>query len=99
MMLGAFVLAGSGLLILTVLVLDLTGVLHRGTGFRWQAVGLLSIYIAVGPIGFAHLRGWTDSRIRSLESVTIPLMLAGFALFLVGLGVHTRERRKARRAG
>ena len=99
MPLAAFVVAGCGLLILTVLVLDFTGVLHRGTGFRWQAIGLLIINAAVDALGFAHLRGWTDSRIVTLESVTIPVMLSGFAPVIVGVILQARERLKARRAG
>jgi hypothetical protein len=99
MPLAALVVAGCGLLIFTVLVLDFTGVLHRGTGFRWQAIGLLSINGAVDALGFAHLRGWTDSRIVALESVTIPVMLSGCALLIVGVILQSRERRKARRAG
>ena len=51
--LGVGVLAGSWFLILTVLVLDLVGVLRRGTGFRWQAVGLLIINTPVSISGFA----------------------------------------------
>lgn len=99
MPLAAFVAAGCGLLILTVLVLDFTGVLHRGTGFRWQAIGLLIINAAADALGFAHLRGWTDSHIVALESVTIPVMLSGFAPFIVGVILQARERREARRAG
>jgi hypothetical protein len=92
---GALVLAGSWLLILTVLVLDLTGVLHRGTGYRWQATGVLIINSAVGASGFAHLHHWSDT----LEPTTVPVMLAGFATFIVGLVIQTRQRRKADRVG
>jgi hypothetical protein len=92
---GVLVLAGCWLLILTVLVLDLAGVLHRGTGYRWQATGVLIINSAVGAIGFAHLHHWSGT----LESTTWPVVLAGFAIFIVGLVVQTRQRRKADRVG
>jgi hypothetical protein len=64
---GALLLAGSWLLILTVLVLDLTGVLHRGTGFRWQATGLLIMNTATDASGFAALNHWSGT----LESTTV----------------------------
>jgi hypothetical protein len=48
MALGVLVFGGSWLLILTLLALDLAGVLHRGAPFRWQATGLLIIDSAVG---------------------------------------------------
>lgn len=99
MALGVFVFAGSWLIILTVLVLDLTGVLHRGTGFRWQATGLLIVDTAVDASGFAQLHGWAGSQIYALQSATWPLMLAGFATVIVGVIIQGRERRKARRAG
>jgi hypothetical protein len=67
---GALLLAGSWLLILTVLVLDLTGVLHRGTGFRWQATGVLIEITAMDASGFAHLHHWSGT----LESTTVPVM-------------------------
>ena len=99
MALGVIVPAGSWLVILTVLVLDLAGVLHRGTGFRWQATGLLIMNTAVDASVMAHRHGWTGSRLNALQSATWPVILAGFATFLVGLIVQGRERRKARRAG
>jgi hypothetical protein len=97
--LGVFVLAGSWLIIVTLLVLDLSGVLHRGTGFRWEATGLLIINTAVDASGFAHLHGWTGRQIYALQSATWPVMLAGFATVIVGVTIQERERRKARRAG
>jgi hypothetical protein len=99
MPLGAFVLAGSWLLILIVLVLDLTGVLHRGTGFRWEATGLLILNTAVDATAFARFHSWTGSQLYALQSAAWPVMLAGFATFLVGLIIQERNRRKARRAG
>ena len=91
--------AGSWLLILTVLVLDLTGVLHRGTGFRWQATGLLIMNTAGDASAFAHHHGWAGSPIMVLGWATLAVMLAGFATLMVGLVIRSREPSKARRAG
>jgi hypothetical protein len=93
------VLAGSWLLILAVLMLDLTAVLHRGTGFRWQATGLLVMSTAGDASAFAHHHGWAGSPIRVLDWATLPVMLAGFATLIVGLRIWSRETSKARRAG
>jgi hypothetical protein len=99
MTLGAGILAGCWLLILTVLVLDLVGILRRGTGFRWQAVGLLIINTGAGISGFAHLYGRSGSQIGALQSTTIPVMLIGFAIFGTGLVTQVRDRRRERRPG
>jgi len=72
---------------MTVLVLDLTGVLHRGTGFRWQATGVLIEITAMDASGSAALHHWSGT----LESTTVPVMLAGFATFIVGLVIQTRN--------
>jgi hypothetical protein len=98
MPLEALVLSGSWLLILTVLALDLTGVLHRGTGFRWQATGLLIMNTAGHASAFAHHHGWAGSQMAALDWATLPMMLIGFAAFIVGLIVRVREPSKARRA-
>jgi len=97
MQLGTLVGTGSWLLIVTMLVLDLTGVLHRGTGFRWQATGLLIVNTAVNVSGFAHRHGWTGSQIGALEIATLLVILAGFATFIVGLIIQAKEPPKARR--
>ena len=89
---GAVVVAGSWLLILTVLVLDLAGVLRRGTGFRWQAVGLLIISTAVG-IGGIALR-YRRSEFGALGSIIFPVMLIGFAVFGTGLAIQVKDRRR-----
>jgi hypothetical protein len=99
MTLWTLVPAGSWLLILTVLVLDLTGVLHRGTGFRWQATGLLTMNTAVDASAFAHHHGWRGSQILALDRATLAVILAGFAIFIVGLRIQGRDRAKARRVG
>ena len=85
--LSELVTAGSWLLIATVLVLDLAGVLHRGTGFRLQAAGLL--VMDTGEIVYqqAHQHGgWI-----------FPVLIAGLALFLRGSVVSSRKRAPARR--
>jgi uncharacterized membrane protein len=94
MTLGAGVLAGSWVLILTVLVLDLVGVLRRGTGFRWQAAGLLIINSAAVIGGFAHLH--RRSEFSALQPVIFPAMLTGFAIFGTGLAIQVRGRRRER---
>jgi hypothetical protein len=95
MTLGAGVLAGSWFLILTVLVLDLVGVLRRGTGFRWQAVGLLIINTAVGISGFALL--YRRSEFSALQSIIFPVILIGIAIFGMGLAIQVKGRRGKRR--
>jgi hypothetical protein len=94
MTLGVGVLAGSWFLILTVLVLDLVGVLRRGTGFRWQAVGLLIINTPVSISGFALLH--RRSEFSALQSYIFPVMLVGFAIFGVGLAIQVKGRRGER---
>jgi len=96
---GELVFAGSGLLVLTMLVLDLTGVLNRGRGFRWQATGLLIENTAVGASGFVRDHGWTGDWTSVLEAATVPVLVAGFAVLVVGVTIWDRERRKARQAG
>jgi hypothetical protein len=91
--------AGSWLVIVAVLVLDLTGVLHRGTGFRWQATGLLVMNTAVDATSFAHHHGWRFSQLIALGWATNAAILAGFATFIVGLVLQWREPPKAPRAG
>ena len=76
---GTIVLAGSWLLIVIVLVLDLVGILHRGTGFRWQATGLLIMFTAIDTRLLAHLPNQTGSPIGALEPATMPVVLAGLA--------------------
>jgi hypothetical protein len=93
-LLDAIVLAVSWLLILTVLVLDLVGILRRGTGFRCQQVGVLIAVTAGSVIGFAHFRSWPDSRIVALQSIALPVMLVGLAVSGVGVAIQVVERRK-----
>jgi hypothetical protein len=79
------VLLGSWLVILAVLVLDLVSVLHRGTGFRVQAVGLLVMNTAqdVNMLAHLHSRG------------IFPVLFVGFAIFGNGAVISLRGRRAA----
>jgi hypothetical protein len=96
--LGAVVVfAASWLLILAVLALDLTGLWRRGAYFRWQGAGLLLTNGVVLASLFAHLRGWSGTRLL-LDRMTFPVLLAGFALVLVGMFVRARARRSSGRA-
>lgn len=92
--LGVGILASSWFLILTVLVLDLVGILRRGTGFRWQAVGLLIINTAVGISGFALLH--RRSEFSALQSYIFLVMLVGFAIFGMGIAIQVKGRRGER---
>ena len=94
--LGVVVLAASWLLVLTLLVLDLTGLWRRGAYFRWQGTGLLLINGVVLTSGVALLRGWPGSRLDTIRMMTFPVMLAGFALLGVGIFVQSRARHAAR---
>ena len=84
---GELVFVGSWLLIAAVLVLDVVGILHRGTGFRVQAVGLLVMNTAqvVSTLAHLHSRG------------IFPLLFVGFALLVGGLVISSTEHRAARR--
>jgi hypothetical protein len=97
MALGVLAFGGSWLLILTLLALDLAGVLHRGAPFRWQATGLLIIDSAVGISAFTHRYRWSGGPIATLQKATIPVLLAGLALVTIGVFVHVMGRRRDRR--
>jgi hypothetical protein len=84
---GELVFVGSWLLIVAVLMLDLVGILHRGTGFRVQAAGLLVMNTAQVINMLAHLQS------RGI----FPVLFVGFALLVGGLVVSSREHRAARR--
>jgi len=86
MALGEIVFVGSWLLILAVLVLDLVGILHRGTGFRVQAVGLLVMNTAQVVNLLAHLH----------SRAIFPVMFVGFAIFVGGLVISSKDRRAVR---
>jgi hypothetical protein len=87
------VLAGSWLLLLTVLALDFTGVWRRGTAWRWQGTGLLVMNSAALAYTFAQTRGWSYTRLDMLDSVTFPVTLAGGALFVIGVVVLFKTTR------
>jgi hypothetical protein len=87
--LDEILLASLWLLFLTALVLDLVGVLHRGTGYRWQALGLLVMNTAqeVNLLAHLHSRG------------IFPVLLVGFALFVVGVVVSAKAHRSGPQPG
>jgi hypothetical protein len=84
-------------LILTLFVLELAGVLHRGAAFRWRATGLLIIDSAVGISVSTHRYRWSGGPIATLRKATIPAELAGSALVMIGVFVHVMGRRSDRR--
>ena len=84
---GEIALVGSWLLIIAVLVLDLAGILHRGTGFRLQAAGLLVMNTAQVLSMLAHLH----------SHGIFPVLIAGFALFAGGSVVSASKRQTVER--
>lgn len=95
---GGYVIAFAALwlLILTVLVLDVLGIVRRGAAWRWQGIGLLLIFSALLINTFAQYRRWSGGWVHSLMW---PVMLAAFALIISGSVVMVRKRRRAPRAG
>ena len=63
------------------------GILHRGTGFRLQAVGLLVMNTAKVVSMLAHLH----------SHGIFPVLFVGFAFFAGGLVVSAKERRTVER--
>lgn len=98
MTLGVIVLAASWFMLLTVLLLDFGGILHRGNAVRWQATGLLVMNGAALVNAFGEFRGWSYGQLDELRSVTFPVTVAGFAIFAVGLFLFFRTRSKQGRA-
>jgi hypothetical protein len=97
--LETLMLASSWVFLLTMLVLDLTGVLRRGTGFRWTATGYLIAIAAEGSSRFAQSHDWTGSWASVLGTAAVAVAVAGFAIGIRGAVIQDRERRKARRSG
>jgi hypothetical protein len=93
---GVVVVAVGCLVVLALLALDLSGIWRRTAHLRWQLTGLLLIGSAVLARGAALLAGWPGRRLDTLQ--TFLVMLAGYALFFVGLIVQIRKRRRAGRA-
>ena len=90
-------LAVSWLVLLAVLGLDFTGVRPRGTAWRWQGTGLLVMNSAVLVRTLAQFRGWSYTRLDTLDSVSFPVTLAGGAIFVVGLVLLARAGRGTQR--
>jgi hypothetical protein len=91
---GVDVLAATWLAILTLVVLEFAGVTRRGTSWRWGGIGVLLVVSAGVADTFAQYRGWSFSRIDSVNSITIPVAVAGFILLSVGTVMRAREQRK-----
>jgi hypothetical protein len=89
------VVAATWLLFLAVLIVDFAGITRRGTFWRWGAIGVLLVESAGVAGTFAQYRGWSSSRIDSVNSITIPLAVAGLVLISVGAVMRARERREA----
>jgi hypothetical protein len=79
----------SWLTLATVLVLDLTGVLRRGTGFRLQLTGLLIMNTVRDPL----LLGRWDS--GGDWAFIWAALFAGLALLVRGSVIALRERHPA----
>jgi len=88
-------LATTLLLISTALVLEFAGMTRRATFWRWTGAGLGLMTGASLGNSFAEYRGWSPSRLHTLQWSTLPLGLAGFVLVVIGTVMLFRERRKA----
>ncbi len=93
MALSELLYAGAWLLAAATLVLDLAGVLHRGTGFRVQTAGVLVMVTAQLGYQLAH-----PHRLGILPLlVAFPVVFGGLALVVRGAAVSSRERRAGTR--
>jgi len=92
------VVAATWLLIPAVLIVDFAGITRRGTFIRWGVIGVLLVESAGVADTFAQYRGWSSSRIDSVNSITIPIAVAGFVLLGIGQVMRAMERRKAGQA-
>jgi hypothetical protein len=90
--LGVLVFGGSWLIIATLLLLELTGVVHRGAAFRWQGAGLLLIESAIGIDALSHHYDWSGGPVTALQKAALPAGLAGLALVAIGVFVHVMGR-------
>ena len=94
-------LAATCILLLTTLVANFAGILRRGKAWRWLGTGLLIMNSVTLVNAYADARGGPYPR-TPLHSSTWPVLLAGFALLLIGLRVQLREPHRpgrARRSG
>lgn len=88
-------MSASWLLLLTALVLEFAGIRRRGTAWRWQGTGLLVMNSAALVYTLAQVRGWSYTRLDTIDSITFPVTLAGGAIFVIGLVVLIRAGRRA----
>lgn len=85
MAISELVLAVSWLVIAAVLVLDLVGITHRGTGYRVMLAGILFTNTAGDVNVLAH------PRLRDI----FPVIVVGFAIIVIGMVIWSRGRRAA----
>lgn len=94
-------LAATWIFLLTTVVLDFAGILRRGKAWRCLGTGLLIMNGVALVNAYADARGGPYPR-TPLHSFTWPVLLAGFALLLIGVRALLREPRRpgrARRSG
>jgi uncharacterized membrane protein YhaH (DUF805 family) len=91
-------LAVSCAVLLMAVVLDFAGIVRRKPGLRWSGTGLLIMNVATLVNSYADARGGPYPR-TPLHWFTWPLVLAGFALLVIGLRVQFRELHRTRRSG
>jgi hypothetical protein len=84
------------LLVLTALVLDLAGIMRRGTARRLQGLGML---VAISPMlvrQFLEYRGWSATRLTAFDTTTGPIIPVGIVLLVIGLVLASTERKASR---
>ena len=91
-----YFLAASWILLLAAVVADFAGLWRRGKGWRLQGIGLLIMNGLTLADSYADARGGPSPRLP-LHSFTLPALVTGFALFLIGLRVQFRQPRRPRR--
>jgi hypothetical protein len=84
--------AASFLLMLTLLTLDLTGVLRQRKPLRMTITGLLIMNGAALIRMTAGERGWSHTSLLAVDWITLALTLAAGGIVLVGvLGVFRKQ--------
>ena len=90
-------LAAGWIVLLTTLVADFAGILRPWKARLWMGTGLLIMTSVTLVNAYADAPGGPYPR-TPLHSFTWPVLLAGFALLLIGLRTLLREPRRPRRA-
>jgi NADH:ubiquinone oxidoreductase subunit K len=89
--------AVSFLFMLTVLALDLSGVLRRGKPLRMTITGLLLMNGAALIRMIAGERGWSRTSLLAVDWIGLALTLTGVGVGLAGVLSMFREQDGARR--